>query len=459
MLEPPSSSCPSSSSSSSTTCSSARTCLKGCLDVKPSDLRRFPVHDPNRCKHWLRYFRISDQLLTKLGGLKKLRICHRHFHNPQVMARTRIKMTPLRKTKQQCNSNNGNGTATNTTTTTTTPTTTTTTTIINGTGTGKPLLDDATTIELVETPIEVVAQQKHHHHQMLKKNSVTTTITLPTMVSVPPPPPPLLLPPQRSHSICSSASSDVQSINSDCEATSLENLENGRKRKLYVITEKYDETTPTNKNAADLTNGNGLITKKRKMFVVVEQEKDGQSKKLMIMTDKQQNGVGGGPTKNLSEKLEKLLPELLNCIQTKELQQQQRKELSSSPPPPPPASSAQASSKSSSIIANKSPITLPPKKNPTNFMKVDKSLSSSSSNQTEITAPSPHSVTILPSRKDDQVMASNDLETNINLSPDFRFLMKILPKLEQLPEPHKQDVKRSIQIFVEKSYSIYGKKD
>ncbi|EDW79633.2 uncharacterized protein Dwil_GK20310 [Drosophila willistoni] len=406
MLEPPSSSCPSSSSSSSTTCSSARTCLKGCLDVKPSDLRRFPVHDPNRCKHWLRYFRISDQLLTKLGGLKKLRICHRHFHNPQVMARTRIKMTPLRKTKQQCNSNNGNGTATNTTTT-----------------------------------------------------SVTTTITLPTMVSVPPPPPPLLLPPQRSHSICSSASSDVQSINSDCEATSLENLENGRKRKLYVITEKYDETTPTNKNAADLTNGNGLITKKRKMFVVVEQEKDGQSKKLMIMTDKQQNGVGGGPTKNLSEKLEKLLPELLNCIQTKELQQQQRKELSSSPPPPPPASSAQASSKSSSIIANKSPITLPPKKNPTNFMKVDKSLSSSSSNQTEITAPSPHSVTILPSRKDDQVMASNDLETNINLSPDFRFLMKILPKLEQLPEPHKQDVKRSIQIFVEKSYSIYGKKD
>ncbi|XP_068142858.1 uncharacterized protein bip1 isoform X2 [Drosophila tropicalis] len=383
------------------------------------------------------------------------------------MARTRIKMTPLRKTKQQFNSNNGNGTAANTTTAAATPTATpTATTIINGTGTGKPLLDDATTIELVETPIEVVAQQKHH--QMMKKKNSLTTITLPSMVSVPPPPPPLLLPPQRSHSICSSASSDVQSINSDSEATSLENSENGRKRKLYVITEKYDEKTPTNKiNASDLTNGNGLITKKCKMFVVVEQEKDGQSKKLMIMTDKQENGVGG-PTKNLSQKLEKLLPELLNRIQTKELQQQKTQQahskessVSPSPPPlPPPVSSAQTLNKSSSIIANKSPITLPPKKNPTNFMKVEKS-SSSSSNQTERVCPSsPHSVTILPSRKDDQMMiASNDLETNINLSPDFRFLMKILPKLEQLPEPHKQDVKRSIQIFVEKSYSIYGKKD
>lgn len=62
--------------------------------------------------------------------------------------------------------------------------------------------------------------------------------------------------------------------------------------------------------------------------------------------------------------------------------------------------------------------------------------------------------------KEDQVQInSEETETNINLSPDFRFLMKILPKLEQLPEPHKQNVKRSIQIFIEKSYSIYGKKD
>jgi len=66
---------------------------------------------------------------------------------------------------------------------------------------------------------------------------------------------------------------------------------------------------------------------------------------------------------------------------------------------------------------------------------------------------------ILKSENSELTMNSEEIETNINLSPDFRFLMKILPKLEQLPEPHKQNVKRSIQIFVEKSYSIYGNKD
>lgn len=270
--------------------------------------------------------------------------------------------------------------------------------------------------------------------------------------------------PQRSHSICSSSSvsSDVQSSSSDYEASMpLSALvdahakqqnstakgggggggaANGliKKRKLYLITEKSDE-----KNGSSGVGGNG---QKRKMFVVVEQEKDTAAKKLMIVTDK--------PQANLTQHLEKFLPEILNCIQDKEQAQAQVK------------SKLQVSVKQEPVLAakahqvvppkaapHKPHITLPPKKNPTNFVKVE-------------AVPGLHlpaSVSVLPvveqAVKESPSPSPTETETNINLSPDFRFLMKILPKLEQLPEPHKQHVKRSIQIFVEESYSHYGKKD
>lgn len=265
--------------------------------------------------------------------------------------------------------------------------------------------------------------------------------------------------PQRSHSICSSSSvsSDVQSSSSDYEASmplsalvdthvkqgSTAKGVNGlvKKRKLYLITEKSDEKNGSSGVGAG---------QKRKMFVVVEQEKDTAAKKLMIVTDK--------PQANLTQHLEKFLPEILNCIQDKEQAQMQ--------------SQGQAQAKSKLQVVKQEPvhpaklqivpppahklphkphITLPPKKNPTNFVKVEG-------------VPGQHlpaSVSVLPvepSVKESPPQAS-ETETNINLSPDFRFLMKILPKLEQLPEPHKQHVKRSIQIFVEESYSHYGKKE
>lgn len=39
---------------------------------------------------------MSDQLVQELGGVKKLRICFRHFSQRKAMAKTRIKTTPLR---------------------------------------------------------------------------------------------------------------------------------------------------------------------------------------------------------------------------------------------------------------------------------------------------------------------------------------------------------------------------
>ncbi|SPP87198.1 uncharacterized protein LOC117589172 isoform X1 [Drosophila guanche] len=403
----------------------SRICLMGCQDVKQSELRRFPVHDSIRCNHWLRHFGVSDQRVEQLGGLQKLRICFRHFQN---MAKTRIKMTPLRKSKAMP------------------PTTTAADTNTTGGGgveaAAKPIVDNNTTIQLVKIPI-----RDPQKAQQAKKSVVTITPV-----------------PQRSHSICSSASSDVQSISSDYEvalplAALVESTQNGngfpengnvspkngiarpengqpKKRKLYLITEKSNET-----------NGHGAETngqpKKRKMFVVVEQEKESVGKKLMIVSDK--------PQDNLTQHLEKLLPQILNRIQDKEQKQVK---------PPPLAVKEKP-------LVLRPHITLPPKKNPTNFVKISPDSAPAAVPVAVPLPPLTPCAKIIKSendQKEQKAIKDEDPtkmmgETNINLSPDFRFLMKILPKLEQLPEPHKQDVKRSIQIFVEKSYSIYGKKN
>ncbi|XP_017053116.1 uncharacterized protein LOC108096232 isoform X2 [Drosophila ficusphila] len=321
------------------------------------------------------------------------------------MAKTRIKMTPLRKSSKGIVLPSNGGTVT--------------TGGAGGGGTGSGAVKSAvanSTIELVESPTRDLAK----NHQSKK------------------PTPSIITMPQRSHSISSSASSDVQSINSDYEATlPLEDSQNGlnrlenaqnKKRKLYVITEKSDDT---NGHTPEI---NGQA-KKRKMFVVVEQDKEAAGKKLMIMTDK--------PQADLTQHLEKLLPELLNRIQDKE-----QKQVKPTP----------VVVKSKPVVNNARPqITLPPKKNPTNFAKITPTPSPVPS---PIQMPLPiQNAKILKTENLEEKMNSEDIETNINLSPDFRFLMKILPKLEQLPEPHKQNVKRSIQIFVEKSYSIYGNKD
>ncbi|KAH8256253.1 hypothetical protein KR026_011733, partial [Drosophila bipectinata] len=375
--------------------SSPRTCLMGCQDVKPNELRRFPVHDPNRCKQWLQHFGVSDNLVEKLGGLPKLRICFRHFSQRQAMAKTRIKMTPLRKSsKSVMPTTNGEGGE-----------------VTGGVNGVAKTVVDGTTIELVKTASRDQAKK-------------TITLSLP----------------QRSHSISSSASSDVQSISSDYEVSlplsTLEDSQNGtnrlengqsKKRKLYLITEKSDESN----NHAPETNGQ---TKKRKMYVVVEQEKESEAKKLMIVADKSQA--------NLTKHLEKLLPEILHRIQDKE-----QKPIKPSTP---------AASK---LTLNRPHITLPPKKNPTNFVKIASNPSPVAPAPVQMPLPIANAKIEKIEKEDEVQINPDETETNINLSPDFRFLMKILPKLEQLPEPHKQNVKRSIQIFIEKSYSIYGKKD
>ncbi|XP_020814732.1 uncharacterized protein LOC110189097 isoform X2 [Drosophila serrata] len=398
---------------------SSRVCIMGCQLENPKELRRFPVHDPHRCQLWLRHFGINEKRLDQLGGLQKLRICLRHFSQREEMAKTRIKMTPLRKSTKgiMLTNNSGSfgsmGTAGGI--------------AAGGGGGAAKMVVNSNAIQIEEKLIRDVDKPQHQTKKPL-------TI-MPTM-------------PQRSHSISSSASSDVQSINSDYEASlplstlvvdnpngNNNRIENGqsKKRKLYLITEKSDET-----------NGHILETngqpKKRKMFVVVEQEKESSTgKKLMIVTDK--------PQADLTQHLEKLLPEILNRIQDKDKQKLIK--------PTPVVVKSKPVVVNNPTIITKPHITLPPKKNPTNFVKLEASPVPSNAVQ----MPLPMQNSKPKAMEEEESLNPEEIETNINLSPDFRFLMKILPKLEQLPEPHKQNVKRSIQIFVEKSYSIYGKKD
>ncbi|KAH8351408.1 hypothetical protein KR059_001468, partial [Drosophila kikkawai] len=392
---------------------SSRVCMMGCQLENPKELRRFPVHDVDRCKLWLRHFGISEKRLDQLGGLQKLRICLRHFSHRQEMAKTRIKMTPLRKSPKGIVLSNNSGSFGSAGAGGVGG--------LQGGGGAAKTVVNSTTIGFVDKP----------QHQTKKP-----TIIMPTM-------------PQRSHSISSSASSDVQSINSDYEASlplstlvdtqngSNNRTENGqpKKRKLYLITEKSDET-----------NGHILETngqpKKRKMFVVVEQEKESSTgKKLMIVTDK--------PQADLTQHLEKLLPEILNRIQDKDKQKQIK--------PTPVVAKTKPVVVNNPTVITRPHITLPPKKNPTNFVKL--AAMPPSPVPSPVQMPLPMQNNKPKTIEEEEPINPEEIETNINLSPDFRFLMKILPKLEQLPEPHKQNVKRSIQIFVEKSYSIYGQKD
>lgn len=86
---------------------------------------------------------MSDQLVEELGGLKKLRICFRHFSQRKAMAKTRIKTTPLRISKPN------KITTEATTTTTTEAITAAVTAATTGTASAKPMAD-STTIELVD---------------------------------------------------------------------------------------------------------------------------------------------------------------------------------------------------------------------------------------------------------------------------------------------------------------------
>ncbi|TMW52028.1 hypothetical protein DOY81_002880 [Sarcophaga bullata] len=314
-----------------------------------------------------------------------------------------------------------------------------------------------------------------------------------------------------------------------------------KNRKVYMITEKSDDANGKgNVIGSGIAGINGATSgQKRKMYLIMEEKESGRntnhseklmktentnvSKKLTLFTDTT-NG-------QLPQKFEKILPEILNCIQAKK---------SGSPALVVPPLDVTVNGKNDltnnelnvkTIVTEvntktqlktetneRLPLTLPPKKNRTkiittqiipvnsttqaiyqqhntslNLHQQQQSVSNGSDNwlptaspvacdyvvsnnnvnsygkfeKSSVTPVIVKATTLITTNgnsssgssinanglksKDNGNVAINtvnQMHKNINLSTDFLFLMKMLPKLESIEEPHKNYVKNCIEEII-----------
>nr|XP_036226775.1 putative uncharacterized protein DDB_G0277255 isoform X2 [Bactrocera oleae]XP_036226776.1 putative uncharacterized protein DDB_G0277255 isoform X2 [Bactrocera oleae] len=352
-----------------------------------------------------------------------------------------------------------------------------------------------------------------------------------------------------------------------------------RNRKVFMITEKSDE--PHGAETSTTALAGATAGQKRKMYLIMEENscaEDGEedegasgSKKLTLFADKADSGT-------LTEKFEKILPEILNRIQAKDtnaggagsalaaltplstptptvtskllngstnlniiksepIQQQQQQQSHFQLKP-------EHNNKTATDASNERlPITLPPKKNRTKIITThlqnsayngahfsdnansvwcnynNNSCSSSSNNNNnssekigaqchikQISAATPVIVSAVTMnarhnnnnnnslvenitseikrftpKPDNNINTTNNNtniryasncngqavttmaqvelvpQKNINLSTDFHFLIKMLPKLESIPEPHKNNVKNCIEKIITQNANIFAK--
>ncbi|KAM7357203.1 bip1 isoform 1-T3 [Cochliomyia hominivorax] len=311
-----------------------------------------------------------------------------------------------------------------------------------------------------------------------------------------------------------------------------------KNRKVYMITEKCDDPANGNSNNKFGSAGsNGHTTgQKRKMYLIMEEKEsvrnetehkeklirtENTNKKLTLFTDTA-NG-------QLPQKIEKILPEILNCIQAKNGTATSNSNTNSIINPKTELIiTEQTTPQLVKEINNKSllikhennerlPLTLPPKKNRTKiittqiipvnpqtnaiyqqqqqqqniandnwtsvqtvaasayiptgningFCKTEKSIGATpvivnastlmnttnghntltNGNKIKEIANGNNSSYCSSSSSSNQSTA-NQLHKNINLSTDFLFLMKMLPKLESIEEPHKNYVKTCIEDII-----------
>ncbi|XP_050335399.1 homeobox protein 5 isoform X2 [Bactrocera neohumeralis] len=353
-----------------------------------------------------------------------------------------------------------------------------------------------------------------------------------------------------------------------------------RNRKVFMITEKSDE--PHGAETSSTATAGATTGQKRKMYLIMEEnscaedgEEDegaGGSKKLTLFADKADSGT-------LTEKFEKILPEILNRIQAKDTSGAAPvlaplTATSTPAPAPTPTVTSKLLNGSTNLNVIKSepmqhqqqqqshfqlkqehnnkapteannerlPITLPPKKNRTKIITTHlqnaayngahftdnansvwgnyNNNSSGSNNHNnnssqkigaqchikQISAATPvivsavtmnarhnnnsnnnsHANNTTSEIKRFAPKQSNNISTtnntniryasncngqavtsmaqvelvpqkNINLSTDFHFLIKMLPKLESIPEPHKNNVKNCIEKIITQNASIFAK--
>lgn len=306
-----------------------------------------------------------------------------------------------------------------------------------------------------------------------------------------------------------------------------------KNRKVYMITEKCDDpSNGGNSKGLGLAGVNGTSTgQKRKMYLIMEEKETDKNlltgggeqaekliktentngcKKLTLFTDTT-NG-------QLPQKFEKILPEILSCIQAKkgaaangktDLQISEQIEKPMPVLQELPTKTLQLKQENNERL----PLTLPPKKNrtkiittqiipvnattanqhaiyqqqqqqardnaidnwcsvsavaasayiPTNtngYLKPEKSSSATPVIVNASTLMNTNGSSQLNGNKLKEqtngisngngctISATNQLHKNINLSTDFLFLMKMLPKLESIEEPHKNYVKNCIEDII-----------
>lgn len=308
-----------------------------------------------------------------------------------------------------------------------------------------------------------------------------------------------------------------------------------KNRKVYMITEKCDDSDVRgNATGSGVSGTNGAVPgQKRKMYLIMEEKESGRnanyseklmkpdntnaSKKLTLFTDNT-NG-------QLPQKIEKILPEILNCIQAKK-----GGNTTASLVAPPQTETINGKKdlhandlNGKTIVTEvntktqmktetheRLPLTLPPKKNRTKIITtqiipvnstqaiyhqhnvqqqqpqsngIDNNWMSTSSpvacdyvvsnnngnsyGKFEKSSATPvivNATTLMTTTNGNSgnlnanglksknnvvnVKAANQMHKNINLSTDFLFLMKMLPKLESIEEPHKNYVKNCIEEII-----------
>uniref|UniRef100_A0A1B0FAV4 BESS domain-containing protein n=1 Tax=Glossina morsitans morsitans TaxID=37546 RepID=A0A1B0FAV4_GLOMM len=304
----------------------------------------------------------------------------------------------------------------------------------------------------------------------------------------------------------------------------LQSRSNGRgalkNRKVFMITEKCNDTS----KHGDANGSNG---QKRKMYLIMEENSEsseklkrtdniGGCKKLTLVADKSDG--------QLPQQFEKILPEILNCIQAKGVSNNSGVEVVRSSETL--MDSGHITEKlpaSSNVIINddnqfenpnviviksdakttyneRLPLTLPPKKNRTKIINtqiipIQQQSSEELTNISNSIVSAHHSYenndltqhhtgqqisyqksfiestgatpVIVTASNNNSLLTNGDNglkvhesntvipHKNINLSPDFLFLMKMLPKLESIPEPQKIHVKSCIEQILTQNANLF----
>lgn len=209
----------------------------------------------------------------------------------------------------------------------------------------------------------------------------------------------------RASSVHSDCTSDSETKSKRSSNDSLKKLPlgmiNGGNRKLFVITP---------------SDGNSLPGQRSKMFLILENGDDNDSskkhQKITLIADKSDAQT--------AEKIEQLLPQLIERVQS--------------------AAEAKAAAKKESVLLIDSE---------EEIEEEEKSLGADEENTKQENEQLPIQIQRVETLAEESTTEKPKNQKSVNLSSDFLFLMKMVPKLEAIDEPLKTHIKKRIQCLLD----------